>query len=224
MKRRALVIYREPSEIGPYRAAVEAAGIEPELVMPGAAASVGDYAGLLLTGGPDVNPALYRELPHPSTEAPDDERDAIECRLIGEALDLDLPILAICRGLQIFNVFHGGTLVQHLDTSLRHVSRTEDRSQATHDAVVEPDTLLARIVDTPVLPVNSRHHQAAARVGSQLRVSARGAEDGVVEAVERADKRFALAVQWHPEDQVFADGRQLRIFQDFARALGREGR
>ncbi len=219
MKGRALVIYREPSEIGPYRAAAEAAGIEPELVLPGASVSAGDYAGLLLTGGPDVNPALYGEDPHACTEPPDDERDAIEFRLIREALDLDLPILAICRGLQIFNVFHGGTLVQNLNPCLRHVSRTEDKSRATHDALVERDTLLSRIVDTPVLPVNSRHHQAAARLGSELRVSARGAEDGVVEAVERGDKRFVLAVQWHPEDQVFADGRQLRIFQDFARAI-----
>jgi gamma-glutamyl-gamma-aminobutyrate hydrolase PuuD len=176
-------------------------------------------AGLLLTGGTDVNPKIYGAVAQPETETPDDERDAVELELIAGALKNDLPILAICRGLQILNVFHGGTLIQHLPSAQRHVGRGESLSTPAHEVSIERGTLLAGMSDAKQWQVNSRHHQAADRIGADLRISARDTEDGTVEALERPDKRFVVAVQWHPEDQVFEYPEELKLFQSFAEAL-----
>ena len=219
MSKRVLVVYRDFPEVGPYQAAVNAAGMEPVLAAVGGAVSLNGFAGLLLTGGGDVNPERYGESAHPQTEPPDDQRDALEAALIAESLERDLPLLAICRGLQILNVQHGGTLIQHLDPGFGHQTALEDRSQPAHSVTIQPQTLLADIAGTDTWRVNLRHHQAAARIGTGLRVSARDSGDGTVEALERPDKRFALAVQWHPEDQVFEHAEQLRLFTSFAAAL-----
>jgi putative glutamine amidotransferase len=216
---KVLVVYREAADVEPYARAIEAAGAEPLLqeVRPGL--KIGSCRGLLLTGGSDVDPLLYGEPPSPDTEPPDPERDAAECALIDEALARDLPLLAICRGMQILNVHLGGTLVQHLPTAVRHVKRTSDKSVPAHRVAIEPGTLLSGIARSESWEVNSRHHQAVARIAPGLRVCARDPEDGTIEAVELPLRRFVLAVQWHPENQAPVDSGQRGLFESFAATL-----
>ena len=207
--------------MGPYQEALIAAGAEAVPARADELPRLHGFAGLLLTGGPDVDPALYGEARHPETEEPDRERDDIETELLCEALERDLPLLAICRGLQLLNVFHGGDLVQHLDTVQRHRKPEDDRAAPVHDIFIEPGSLLHSIAGGRQWRVNSRHHQAVKRLGRALRVSAVDPEDGTIEALERPDKRFVLAVQWHPENQALVDAGQLRVFQRFGEAMGR---
>ena len=145
----------------------------------------------------------------------------MEYRLIAEFLERDAPILAICRGMQILNVQHGGTLIQHLANSSRHRVKAEDKGAPAHSVRIEPGTKLSAILGEPAtVEVNSRHHQAVREpVGEKLIVSARDSEDDTVEAVERSDKRFVIAVQWHPENQAPRDARQAAIFRAFAAVL-----
>lgn len=214
-----LVIYRELDEAQPYKLAVEAAGLQTRLEEARPGLSIGDNAGLLLTGGTDVDPALYGEVAGPETDVPDRERDEVECRLIDEALARDLPLLAICRGLQILNVHLGGTLIQHLPNSESHVRRTPDRGAPAHQVAIEPGTLLAAIARRDTWNVNSRHHQAINQLGKNLTVSARDSNDGTIEAVEMSDRRYVVAVQWHPENQSPKDPEQQKLFQSFAAAI-----
>ena len=219
--RRAGLTFREPVKAEPYAEALRDAGIEPILISPGEPAQINGLDGLLLTGGTDLNPVRYGAAPHPDNEPPDDERDELEAVLLRDALDARLPILAICRGLQLFNVVHGGTLIQHLDNSAVHVVRGNDPALPAHDIVVSAGSRLASILGEGTHGVNSRHHQAVERVGPGLTVTARSTPDGVVEALERRDLPFALAVQWHPEDQVRSDPSQKKLFTAFRTALGK---
>lgn len=218
--KQVLVVYREAGRIQPYEQALVAGGLNPVLISADGPASLRDFGGLVLTGGSDVDPALYAEAKHPETEEPDPARDALEASLLEEALTRDIPVLAICRGLQFLNVFHGGTLIQHLDSVERHSRGTGDRTLPVHPIRIEPGTLLFGIAGGPTWQVNSRHHQAVKTIGQNLRVSATDADDGTIEALERPDKRFVLAVQWHPEDQARNDPGQARIFERFASAVG----
>jgi len=204
----------------PYEAALRAAGLEPVLIPPGSEVPT-DVSGLLLMGGTDVNPARFGEARQSESDDPDDARDELECNLIQDFLGRDLPVLAICRGVQILNVQHGGTLVQHLDSTARHQVRTpDDKGRPAHQVKIVSGTRLAAIEGEPLtLEVNSRHHQAIARPGDGLRVSARDSEDGTIEALERPDKRFVVGVQWHPENMSMSDARQAKLFQAFAAAL-----
>ena len=214
MNKRVAVTFNEPDRVVTYEAALAGVGLDPVRNPE----SLEGLAGLLLTGGTDVNPALYGEAPHPETQPSDDQRDALEIRLLKQALEMNLPVLAICRGLQLFNVVHGGTLIQHLDDGL-HEKRTDlPVSADNHTAAVEPQTKLAAIVGSGKIAVNSRHHQAIGQLGEGLRVSA-VAEDDVIEAVERPDKAFAVAVQWHPEDRCMVDARDRQLFESFAAAV-----
>ncbi len=182
--------------------------------------SMDGYGGLMLMGGIDVNANLYHQTPHPCNDSPDDQRDQIELDLIDQAIAHDIPILAICRGMQLLNVCHGGTLVQHLDSTARHVRRTPDNpGLSVHDVSIEEGSLLASVAGTNRWRVNSRHHQAVDHVGEGLFVSARDVEDGTIEGLERPDRSFVLAVQWHPEDQLREHPDQLRLFQAFAAAV-----
>lgn len=214
-----MVPYRHPKKLAPYEDALRAGGMEPVAAFVGDSIFLDAVAGLLLMGGTDVNPKHYGEPRRPETDEPDDGRDEMELRLIDDAIARDLPILAICRGLQILNVYHGGTLVQHLSPTEPHDPEIQDNAAAIHEVTIEPESRLAQIAETNRWRVNSRHHQAAGKVGEHLRVSARAAGDGVVEALERPDKRFVVAVQWHPEDQVRTDVQQLKLFCAFAQAL-----
>jgi putative glutamine amidotransferase len=216
---RVLVPYRHQKKLKPYEDALRAGGMEPVAGFVGDSISLNGAAGLLLMGGTDVNPKRYGEERRPETDEPDDQRDETELRLIDEAIAKNLPILAICRGLQILNVYHGGTLIQHLSPAEPHDVETDDKAAPAHEVAIEPDSRLARIAGAARWQVNSRHHQVAAKIGEHLRVSARATEDGSVEGLERADKRFVVAVQWHPEDQVRTDAEQLKLFRAFADAL-----
>jgi len=216
-----LTIYRERSETEPYAAALRAAGLEPVLVSADnpAAASLDGIDGLLLMGGSDVDPALFEESPAPETDVPDPQLDAAECAAIAGAIERDIPVLGICRGLQILNVQQGGTLTQHLPGFKRHRRRTRERSTPAHRVCIVPDTQLASIA-APALAweVNSRHHQGIATLADSLKVSAADDEDGTIEAVERPASRFVIAVQWHPENQAPVHPEQARLFHAFARA------
>ena len=216
---KAALTFSEPHKVEPYAAALRQAGIEPVLISPGAFRSLAGLQGLLLTGGTDLNPARYGRMPKATDETPDDARDEMETVLLGEALAADMPVLAICRGMQLFNVAHGGTLIQHLNNLAVHQVRGSDPGLPAHEVLVESGARLEAILGAGAHPVNSRHHQAVDRVGDGLMVTARSSPDGLIEAMERADRRFALAVQWHPEDQASRDATQLRLFQAFAAAM-----
>lgn len=216
---RILVPYNEHRSVSPYLEAVRSAGGEPVAAKARGEIMLDGYSGLLLTGGVDVNPKLYGQAPASETEKPDDERDRVELDLIRQAIDRDLPVLAICRGQQILNVYHGGTLIQHLPSTSRHVRRTPaNPASPAHEVDVVPGTLLASVVSESRLQVNSRHHQAVGRLGERLTVSARDSEDDVIEGLERPDRTFMLAVQWHPENQVGRFPEQMALFRTFVKA------
>lgn len=218
MSNRVIVPFRNPAKVQPYLEALKQAGMDAHGHLTDRPANLDGFSGLLLTGGTDVNPKRYGETARPETDAPDDERDEIEMQLIGEAMEKDLPVLAICRGMQLMNVSLGGTLIQHLG-SVRHDPEFEDRSRPAHEVEVKPESLLFRSLALTRVQVNSRHHQAVSKVGEGLRVSGRDSEQGTVEALEHPNKRFILAVQWHPEDQVVTQPVQRRLFQSFADAV-----
>jgi putative glutamine amidotransferase len=170
--------------------------------------------GLVLTGGEDVEPARYGATPHPKLEDTDPARDAAEMALIAAARERRLPILAICRGIQILNVALGGTLYQDLGSERPGpVTHTGDDSR--HAVRVEPGSLLERTLGTRAATVNSRHHQAIRDLAPALRAVA-WAEDGLIEAAEPVDAAspWMLAVQWHPEDLT-----ERALFDGFARAV-----
>lgn len=154
--------------------------------------------GILLTGGNDVDPARYGEQRHELTDAPEEDRDDFEFRLAREAIERRVPILGVCRGMQLLNVLLGGTLVQSLSavTELNH--DVKDRpGEFIHSVEVAPDSLLERAVGGRDFQVNSVHHQGVGALGSGLRCTGR-APDGTVETIEHEEHRL-LAVQWHPE-------------------------
>lgn len=157
--------------------------------------------GLLLTGGDDVHPRLYGEAPHPKLDLVDERRDAFEIALLRAARERGMPVLGICRGIQVINVALGGTLYQDIpsqaESAVGHAQKTL-REGAWHDVEVRPGTRLAEILGETRTAVNSYHHQACHRVATGLAVSATTA-DGLVEAVEDPGHPFFVAVQWHPE-------------------------
>src|SRR3954465_1599614 len=154
MKKSVLIPYRHPAKLKTYEEAARVGGLEPVSTFVLKPPSLDGMAGLLLMGGTDVNPKLYGVSPAPEADEPDDERDAVEWRLIDEALERDLPILAICRGLQMLNVHHGGSLHQHLG-SPRHDTEFEDKSTIAHEVAIEPDSQLAEITGSTSVRVNS---------------------------------------------------------------------
>jgi putative glutamine amidotransferase len=218
MKKRVGLTYSNEERVQPYVAALEAAGVEAVLIAPGSRQDIRGLDGLLLSGGVDLNPELYGQELHPEADAPDDARDSQELKLLRQALDQDVPVLAICRGMQLFNVAHGGTLEQHIEEAGTHRRNDLPKFEPVHTAQVAPESKLAEITGAGPVAVNSRHHQAVAKLGDGLVVSARSG-DGVIEAVERPDRRFAVAVQWHPEDQAATDPVQAKLFSDFAGSL-----
>lgn len=215
MAHKILVIYREYGRVAPYAHSIQAVGVVPELVEVGKFYSLDRFSGVLLMGGTDVNPRLYGETPVPETDPSDDERDTFESDLIGQALDKNLPLFAICRGMQMLNVHLGGSLHQHVPS--HRVITKENPGRPAHEVEIEPDTLLARIAGQKRWKVNSRHHQTVARIGNGLQASA--TSDQTVEALEMPGKRFVLGVQWHPEDQATSDPEQMKLFRAFANTL-----
>lgn len=218
MSSRVLIPFRHAKKVKSYVDALEMAGAEAVTAHVDEPIRLTGMAGLLLMGGTDVDPARYGSNAIPETDEPDYARDRAELDLIEEAVSREMPILAICRGLQILNVYHGGTLIQHLG-STRHAVDTEDKGAIAHEVSIEPESLLGRLAGTTRWSVNSRHHQAADKIGAGLTVVARDAEDGTVEGLERPDRPFVLAVQWHPEDQVAGSMEQRKLFRRFVEAL-----
>jgi putative glutamine amidotransferase len=203
-----------------YLDAVVAAGGVPLLLPPvGTDPSVLDVLdGLVIAGGCDVDPASYDALPHPETAGTRPARDRHEAVLIEAALARDLPLLAICRGLQMLNVTLGGTLRQHLPDVVGHDQhRPAPAVFGTVEVEVDPDSLTGRLLSESVA-VPCYHHQSLDRLADGLRVTAR-ADDGTVEAVEVAGQTFAVGVQWHPEENP-AD---LRLFDALVGAAQVEG-
>ncbi len=187
--------------------------------------------GLLLTGGGDVDPALYGETAHPTFSPAEPGRDRFEIELVARAAARDLPLLAICRGIQVLNVARGGSLVQDIPSqvpgALTHQIEVPPHHavELAHEVWIDNDSQLSRIMrerlsGTDACEVNSRHHQAVSRVGAGLDISAT-APDGIIEAIEDRQARFCLGVQWHPEN-FFRTGEFRPLFEAFLAAAGSE--
>ena len=158
--------------------------------------------GLILAGGADMDPATYGADAHPETHGTVPERDTFEVALARRALERDLPFLGICRGMQVMNVALGGTLIQHLpETHGHHEHRRVPGSfdGAEHDVRLAAGSLAARAAGEEHHETRSHHHQGVDRIGDGLQVTGWSELDELPEAVELADRRFALGVQWHPE-------------------------
>ena len=200
-----------------YVAALERAGLSP-LILPTslapsrAAEALDSLRGLVLSGGEDVDPARYGAPPHPKLGARDGRRDEVEIALVHAARSRRLPVLAICRGVQLLNVALGGTLYQDLpDECPGPVGHAQDE----HEVTIDPASLLGRTIGRARITANSRHHQALRDVAPPLAVVAR-APDGIVEGVElrHPEGQWLLGVQWHPEDMV-----ETELFRGFAEAV-----
>jgi putative glutamine amidotransferase len=212
-----------------YEESVRRAGGEPVLLDRGTdrpADVVRTFDGVLLAGGADVLPSIYGETAHPTFGAAEQGRDDYEIELVRLALEADLPVFAICRGIQVLNVARGGTLIQDIPSEVTHAEPhdvREPRVAIAHPVWVTAGSLLERLmrerVDDESVPVNSRHHQAVKQVGAGLVVSGT-APDGVVEAVEDPSARFCLGVQWHPEN-FYRTGEFSALFEAFVRACER---
>jgi putative glutamine amidotransferase len=176
---------------------VAAAGGEPVVLRPGQPAPLEALDGLLFSGGVDVDPRHYGQAPDPGVEV-DADRDQLELPLARRAIEAGLPVLGICRGMQLLNVAAGGSLIQHLDGHRLGTEASDPSGQ--HVVRVAPGSELAGILGAPEVPVNSRHHQAVGE--SDLApglVPTAWSPDGIVEAFERPGPGWLLAVQWHPE-------------------------
>jgi putative glutamine amidotransferase len=208
-----------------YSEAVLAAGGVP-LIIPAAQNEesiqglLSRVGGLILSGGPDVHPRFYGEQPIEGMGEIDEALDLMEIEVAKAAVAKDLPILAICRGIQVLNVSQGGSLYQDLRTqvpgSISH-SQKADKAVLTHTVRVERETRLLTILGTDEIWVNSKHHQAIKAAAPGLAVSAR-ATDGIIEAVEHPGRRFVLGVQWHPEGTWHHHACSRRLFEALIQA------
>jgi len=201
-----------------YMRAVERAGGLPVALPPLQSENVDplldQLSGLLLTGGPDIDPACYGAEPHPELGPIDHDVDVFEIALCRQADRRGMPILGICRGSQVLNVAREGSLIQHLPDmggAVEH-RQSEPGDRTTHEVRVAPDSGLAQTTGGGPVNVNSFHHQAIDRLGLGLR-SVAWAQDGVIEAVEGLDDgHFVLGVQWHAET-LTAEAEQLALFE-----------
>ncbi|QOY86196.1 gamma-glutamyl-gamma-aminobutyrate hydrolase family protein [Paludibaculum fermentans] len=208
MAPRVGLTYRLEQKAVPYRAALQAVGLEAVNLTPEAPASLAGLSGLMLTGGSDIEPWRYGQ-DDIAARSPDGPRDEMELRLAGEAIELGMPLFAICRGMQVLNVLRGGKLLQHIG---------EEHTGVMHGVKISDGSLLRGILGCEY-QVNSRHHQAAARLGDGL-IATAVSEDGHVEALELPSARgFVLGVQWHPEDLYESDAGHLRLFEAFRDAV-----
>ncbi len=180
--------------------------------------------GLLLTGGGDIDPGRYGEAPHPALSGVDRDRDAYEISLVGQAIERDIPVLAICRGAQMLNVARGGTLVQDLPTQVPGAAGHNVKVPLygiAHEVWVNKGSLLWSLMQEQTLEadtcdVNSRHHQAIKTLAPEFEICATS-PDGVIEAIVRPASRFCLGVQWHPEN-FWRTGEFRPLFEGFIAA------
>jgi putative glutamine amidotransferase len=207
-----------------YVESIRRAGGDPTVLQLSDAPSLEGLDGVLLTGGGDIAPSYYDDTPHPNTNPPDPARDAFELELARLALENDVPMFGVCRGLQVLNVAAGGTLIQDIPSEVNQALGHDVNAPlyaTAHEVWVTRGTVLSRAMqeqlgDGEVLQVNSRHHQAIKQPGAGFDVSAT-APDGVVEAIERRGARFCMAVQWHPEN-FWRTGEFRALFEEFVRA------
>ena len=224
-----ITTYREPATWGTwaveatllpasYVDAVRAGGGTPLLIPPlgpgdDASAIVGRLDGLLLAGGADVNPSRYSQAAHPSVTSWRDDRDVSEMALLNAADDLGMPVLGVCRGMQVMAVTAGGALLQHVPDAVGHQTHSPGPdSYGPIEVRTTPGSRLAAIIG-PAVTVACHHHQAVADHPGFVGVA--HADDGLLEAMETPGDRFRLAVQWHPET-----GTDLLLFRAFADAAG----
>ena len=224
----ALIAVSRNARVADYHESIRRAGGEPiDVAADGESAAdiVARVGGVMLVGGGDVDPALYGEAPHGTFNKAEDGRDAFEIGLARAAVAANVPILAICRGMQVLNVAMGGTLIQDIPSeivgALTH-DIAEPRFAIAHEVWVTRDSQLWTIMldklDGESLQVNSRHHQAVKRLAPGFEINAT-APDGVVEGMERPASRFCVAVQWHPEN-FYRTGEFRPLFEQFVRAAG----
>lgn len=212
-----------------YVRAVEKAGGLPVVLAPVSEALIEPMLdaldGLILSGGSDVDPALYGEQPHPKLGRVVRERDDFELALTRKALSRDLPILAICRGHQVLNVAMGGTLIQDIasqwEGGAAHDSDSRrERWLRAHEVGILPGTRVREILGKDTVTVNSFHHQAVKALGEGLVVSALSSDDRLVEAIEKPSASFVLGVQWHPESFWNQSDSFQPLFEALVRASG----
>ena len=189
--------------------------------------------GVMLTGGADLDPAVFGEEPHPLTKGVDADRESAETLLARWAVDDDKPVLGICRGVQQLNVALGGSLIQDIPSqqpsTLEHSAGklSPARDYVAHTICVEPHSRLAEALGLGEaggeVGVNSFHHQALKRVSDRLQITSR-ATDGIIESVEMPDRRFVVGVQWHPEEMSAGRADMMRLFVSFVTAAAESGR
>jgi len=211
-----------------YVRAVATAGGAPLIIAPGLdVESLTEMFerldGILLSGGGDMDPAFYGEAPHPAVYEVNPDRDRAEVQLARWAVEREKPVMSICRGIQVFNVALGGSLIQDIPSqvpsALTHMfdAKTVARNHIAHTIQIDPGTQLRALIGSERANVNSWHHQSIKHVAPALKVTA-CAPDGVIEAVEIPDHRFSVAVQWHPEWLYDQQPEMLRLFEGLVRA------
>jgi len=206
-----------------YPEAIRRTGAVPVVIAPMDLAAIEPLLdglwGLCLSGGPDLHPSAYGAAPHPALGPTEPELDCFEIALIRAAEEREMPVLAICRGLQVLNISRGGTLTQDLPSerpSMVEHRQPEAASRPTHAVTLEPGSRAARHLGLEELRVNTFHHQAVDVLGDGLRAVG-WAPDGVVEALEATDRHFTVAVQWHAESMTRSP-EQDRLVAAFAEA------
>jgi len=204
-----------------YAESVRRAGAIPLLLQPGEPRIeevLRLIDGLILSGGGDVDPALYTAAQHEQVYWVNQERDAFEIDLAKRTLADEMPLFCICRGMQILNVALGGSLIPHIPDAVPDAiaHRQEPRDPVTHEIAVEPQSRLAQIMGGATVRTASWHHQSIDRVAADLTIVGR-APDGVIEAVEFSDRPAVMAVQWHPELTAHEDASQQNLFDELVR-------
>ena len=188
-----------------YSEVIAAAGAQAVILPPGDAVAAAPAEALrlcdalILAGGADLDPASYGAEPHPSTTNFRADRDRFELALARGALERDLPVLGICRGMQILNVARGGTLDQDLETTATHLHTPGDFTD--HEVRLEQGSLAASAVGAEIVEVSSHHHQGLADLGDGIVATGHCVADEVIEAIELPENRFALGVLWHAEEE-----------------------
>jgi putative glutamine amidotransferase len=177
--------------------------------------------GIILSGGEDVDPQFYGQDPHIHLGPTLPDRDLVEIEIVKYAIKNNIPILAVCRGVQILNVALGGTLIQDIPSQMKEPiqhSQTVERRRDTHWVNISTDSKLYQILDSDRVRVNSLHHQALDKVSEDLRVVAMSS-DGIVEAVEYIhSSTFTVGVQWHPESMASSNSRMNNLFIEFIKS------
>lgn len=207
-----------------YVEAIRRAGALPLLVPPGETRIDELFEivdGLVLAGGPDVDPDLYGGAHHPKITPLDRERDELELALVRRVIETRRPALCICRGVQVLNVALGGTLIEHVPDEVGEDIPHRRDDYVPHPVAVERGSKLAEVLGTDRCEPASSHHQALRRVAAELEVVAR-APDGIVEGVEMRSHPWLVGVQWHPEHTAARDSTQQRLFDELVRAAAAE--